>query len=40
MYLLNFVTVLFFSFLYVIAKYELKNELMIFWNFGINAQKD
>ena len=28
--------VLFFSFLYVIAKYELKNELMIFWNFGIN----
>ena len=28
--------VLFFSFLYVIAKYELKNELLIFWNFGIN----
>ena len=28
--------VLFFSFLYVIAKYELKNELIIFWNFGIN----
>ena len=28
--------VLFFSFLYVIAKYELENELMIFWNFGIN----
>jgi lipopolysaccharide export system permease protein len=28
--------VLFFSFLYVIAKYELKNELMIFLNFGIN----
>ena len=27
---------LFFSFLYVIAKYELKNELIIFWNFGIN----
>ena len=28
--------VLFFSFLFVIAKYELKNELIIFWNFGIN----
>ncbi len=28
--------ILFFSFLYVIAKYELKNELIIFWNFGIN----
>ena len=28
--------VIFFSFLYVIAKYELKNELIIFWNFGIN----
>ena len=28
--------VLFFSFLYVIAKYELKNELIIFWSFGIN----
>lgn len=28
--------VLFFSFLYVIAKYELNNELIIFWNFGIN----
>ena len=28
--------VLFFSFLYVISKYELKNELIIFWNFGIN----
>ena len=28
--------VLFFSFLFVIGKYELKNELMIFWNFGIN----
>ena len=28
--------VLFFSFLYVIAKYELKNELIIFWNFGVN----
>ncbi len=28
--------VLFFSFLYIIAKYELKNELIIFWNFGIN----
>ena len=28
--------VLFLSFLYVIGKYELKNELIIFWNFGIN----
>ena len=28
--------VLFFSFLFVIAKYELRNELIIFWNFGIN----
>ena len=28
----------FFSFFYVISKYELNNELMIFWNFGtINA---
>ncbi len=26
----------FFSFSYVIAKYELKNELLIYWNFGIN----
>ena len=25
----------FFSFSYVIAKYELKNELMIFWNNGV-----
>ena len=28
--------ILFFSFLYIIGKYELKNELIIFWNFGIN----
>ena len=28
--------VLFFSFLYVIGKYEFKNELIIFWNFGVN----
>ena len=28
--------VLFLSFLYIIGKYELKNELIIFWNFGIN----
>ena len=28
--------ILFFSFLYVIGKYELNNELMIFWNFGVN----
>ena len=27
---------LFFSFIFIIAKYELKNELMIFWNFGVN----
>ena len=26
----------FFSFSYVIANYELKNELLIYWNFGIN----
>ena len=25
----------FFSFFYVISKYELNNELMIFWNFGV-----
>ena len=28
--------VFFFSFFYVITKYELNNELIIFWNFGIN----
>ena len=28
--------ILFFSFLFVIGKYELNNELMIFWNFGVN----
>ncbi len=28
--------ILFFSFVYVIAKYETKNELIIFWNFGVN----
>ena len=27
---------LFFSFFYVISKYEINNELMIFWNFGIS----
>ncbi len=27
--------VFFFSFFYVITKYELNNELMIFWNFGV-----
>ena len=27
---------LLFSFTYVLAKYELNNELMIYWNFGIN----
>ena len=26
----------FFSFYYVLQKYELNNELMIFWNFGVN----
>ena len=26
---------LFFSFFYVIAKYEINNELLIFWNFGV-----
>jgi lipopolysaccharide export system permease protein len=28
--------VLFFSFFYVLIKYENNNELLIFWNFGIN----
>ena len=28
--------IIFLSFLYVIGKYELNNELIIFWNFGIN----
>ena len=28
--------VLFFSFFYILIKYENKNELLIFWNFGIN----
>jgi lipopolysaccharide export system permease protein len=27
---------LFFSLTYVLASYELKNEMMIFWNFGVN----
>ena len=27
---------IFFSFLYIISKYELNNELLILWNFGIN----
>ena len=27
--------VIFFSFFYVINRYEIKNELMIFWNFGV-----
>ena len=27
--------IFFFSFFYVISKYELNNELMIFWNFGV-----
>ena len=28
--------ILFFSFIFIIAKYEIKNELIIFWNFGVN----
>ena len=28
--------IFFFSFFYVISKYELNNELIIFWNFGVN----
>ena len=28
--------ILFLSILYIIGKYEIKNELVIFWNFGIN----
>ncbi len=31
--------VLLFSITYVVAKYELNNELLIFWNFGINKIK-
>ncbi len=31
--------VFFFSFFYVIAKYELNNELIIFWNFGVRKIK-
>ena len=27
---------LFFSIIYIIARYEIKNELIIFWNFGVN----
>ncbi len=29
----------FFSFFYVISKYELNNELMIFWNFGVTKKE-
>ena len=28
--------ILFFSFVYIITRYETKNELIIFWNFGVN----
>ena len=28
--------ILFFSFVFIITKYETKNELIIFWNFGVN----
>ena len=34
-----FSLMLFFSFSYVILKYEYKNELIIFWNFGISKLK-
>ena len=27
---------LFFSFFYIFSKYELNNEMMIFWNYGVN----
>lgn len=30
---------LFFSFFYVISKYELNNELIIFWNFGVSKKE-
>ena len=30
---------LFFSFFYVISNYELKNELMIFWNYGVTKNQ-
>ena len=30
---------LFFSFFYVISKYELRNELIIFWNFGVSKKE-
>ena len=30
---------LFFSFFYVISKYELNNELMIYWNYGISKNQ-
>ena len=30
---------IFSSFLYIISKYEINNELMIFWNFGVNKIK-
>ena len=31
--------VLFFSLFYITTKYELKNELIIFWNFGIHKMQ-
>ena len=34
-----FLFILFFSIFYVTVKYELKNELIIFWNFGINKNE-
>ena len=34
-----FLFILFFSIFYVTVKYELKNELIIFWNFGVNKNE-
>ena len=34
-----FLFVLFFSIFYVTIKYELKNELIIFWNFGVSKNE-
>ena len=31
---------LFFSLTYVLASYELKNEMMIFWNFGVKTGEE
>ncbi len=34
-----FLFILFFSIFYVTVKYELRNELIIFWNFGVNKSE-